>query len=288
MAADRGPTVIIDAHHHLWKVSRGDYHWMTPDMTVLARDDLIEDLKPHLRKASVTRTVLVQAAQTEAETEFLLELASQSDLIAGVTGWLDLADPRFPERLAYFRRHPKFVAVRPMLQELSDDAWILKPVVLGNLEHLAELGFPFEFLTFPRHLPHVVKALEQTPGLHAVIDHLSKPPIASSVMEPWGALIGRVAEFSNVHCKVSGMVTEADHAHWSPDSLAPYVHRVLDVFGADRLLFGSDWPVCRLAAEYGEVVNALRTILSARLQPQEIDRVFGGNAVRFYGLERSR
>jgi L-fuconolactonase len=288
VAAVRGPNVIIDAHHHLWKVSRGDYHWMRPDMTILARDYLIEDLKPHLRKASVARTVLVQAAQTEAETEFLLGLAAQSDLIAGVTGWLDLADPHFPERLAHFRRHPKFVAVRPMLQELSDDAWILEPVVLGNLNHLAQLGFPFEFLTFPRHLPHVVRALEQTPGLHAVVDHLSKPPIASGVMEPWASLIGRVAEFSNVYCKLSGMVTEADHARWSPDSLAPYVHRVLDVFGAGRLLFGSDWPVCRLAAEYGEVVNALRTILSARLQPQEIEQVFGGNAQRFYGLEHSQ
>jgi L-fuconolactonase len=279
--------VIIDAHLHLWKVSRGDYHWMRPDMTVLARDYLIEDVKPHLRKASVARTVLVQAAETEAETNFLLELASQSDFIAGVTGWLNLADPDFPQRLAHYRQHSKFVAVRPMLQELTDDAWILKPVVLGNLKHLAELRFPFEFLTFPRHMPHVLKALDRTPGLHAVIDHLSKPPIASGVMEPWASLIGRIAEFPNVNCKLSGMVTEADLAYWTPSSLAPYVNRVVDVFGADRLLFGSDWPVCRLAAEYGEVVNALRTILGARLGRRELDQVFGANAEAFYGLERS-
>jgi L-fuconolactonase len=258
---------------------------MRPDMTVLARDYLIEDIRPELRKASVGRTVLVQAAQTEAETDFLLELASASDFIAGVTGWLDLADPGFPDRLAHYRAHPKFVAVRPMLQEMADDAWILQPVVLRNLRHLANLRFPFEFLTFPRHLPHVLRALEETPGLHAVIDHLSKPPIASGELEPWASLIKRVAGFPDVHCKLSGMVTEADHAHWSPDSLAPYVRHVVDVFGVDRLMFGSDWPVCRLAAEYGEVVNALRTILGTRLKPQEIEKVFGGNAVRFFRLQ---
>jgi L-fuconolactonase len=279
--------MIIDSHHHLWKVSRGDYHWMTPQMTVLARDYLIEDLQPLLRKSSVGRTVLVQAAQTEAETDFLLDLASGSDFIAGVTGWLDLADPGFPHRLTHYRLHPKFIAVRPMLQDISDDAWILRPVVLKNLRHLAELGFPFEFLTYPRHLPHVVRALEETPGLHAVIDHLSKPPIASGEIEPWASLIRRVADFPDVHCKLSGMVTEADHARWSPDSLAPYVHHVIDIFGVDRLMFGSDWPVCRLAAEYGEVVNALRTILNARLGPHEIESIFRRNAERFYGLKES-
>jgi L-fuconolactonase len=277
--------VIVDAHHHFWKISRGDYHWMTPAMPLLARDYLSADLRPHLRKAGVARTVLVQAAATEAETDFLLDLASQADFVAGVTGWLDLNEPTFPERLARYRRHPKFLAVRPMLQDLHDDAWILRPTVLRNLRHLAELRFPFEFLTYPRHLPHVARALEATPGLHAVIDHLSKPPIASGALEPWGALIRRVADFPGVHCKLSGMVTEADHASWSPESLAPYINHVIDVFGADRLLFGSDWPVCRLAAEYGEVVNALRTILGARLGPQELELVFRINAERFYGLE---
>lgn len=276
--------MIIDAHHHLWKISRGDYHWMTPAMPVLARDYLAEDLQPNLRKSGVTRTVLVQAAATEAETEFLLDLASRTEFVAGVTGWLDMSDQDFPHRLARFRRNPKFVAVRPMLQELSDDAWILRPAVLKNLKHLAELKFPFEFLTFPRHLPHVLQALKETPGLHAVIDHLSKPPIASGTLEPWASLIRSVAEFPSVHCKLSGMVTEADHARWSPDSLAPYINHVLDVFGVDRLLFGSDWPVCRLAAEYGEVVNALRTVLGARLGPPDLAKVFGSNAERFYGL----
>ena len=172
-----------------------------------------------------------------------------------------------------------------MLQEIRDDAWILRPIVLKNLKQLAEHGISVRVPHLPAPLAACLAALEETPGLHAVIDHLSKPPIASGEIEPWASLIRRVADFPNVHCKLSGMVTEADHANWSPHSLAPYVHHVVEVFGADRLMFGSDWPVCRLAAEYGEVVNALRTILGARLGPAEIEKVFRTNAERFYGLK---
>lgn len=277
--------MIVDAHHHLWKTSRGDYHWMTPAEPVLARDYLVEDLAPHLRKAAVARTIVVQAAQTEAETDFLLGLAAKAGFIAGVTGWLDLKNPDFPERLAFYRRQPKFVALRPMLEDLPDDAWILQSAVLSNLQYVDASGFPFEFLTFPRHLPHVLRALEQAPGLHAVIDHLSKPPIASGRLEPWASLMRQVAEFPNAYCKLSGLVTQADHVQWSPAALAPYVDHVLTVFGTDRLMFGSDWPVCRLAAEYAEVVNALRTLLGARLGPVDLEKIFRGNAERFYRLE---
>lgn len=277
--------MIVDAHHHLWKISRGDYHWMSAATPVLARDYLAEDLEPHLRKAAVSRTILVQAAQTEAETDFLLGLAAETDFIAGVTGWLDLANPGFPERLAFYRRQPKLVALRPMLEDLPDDAWILQSEVLANLRHVDESGLPFEFLTFPRHLPHVLRALERTPGLHAVIDHLSKPPIASGRLEPWASLMRQVAEFPNVYCKLSGLVTQGDRLQWSPASFAPYVDHALTVFGTDRLMFGSDWPVCRLAAEYAEVVNALRTLLAARLGPADLEKIFRGNAERFYRLE---
>jgi len=275
--------MIFDAHHHLWKVARGDYHWMTPEIPCLAHDYLVEDLIPHLRKAAVTRTILVQAAQTEAETEFLLSLAATTDFIAGVTGWLDMADADFPTHLAHFRQNPKFLAIRPMLQDLADDAWILQPQVLQNLQHLSDTGFRIEFLTLPRHLPHVLVALKELPKLHVVIDHLSKPPIASGVMEPWATLMAQVAEHPNIYCKLSGLVTEADHACWTPQSIAPYVNHVIDVFGTDRLMFGSDWPVCKLAGEYGEVVNALRTILNQRLGPRDIAKIFCANAERFYG-----
>jgi L-fuconolactonase len=199
--------VILDCHHHLWKVARGDYHWMRGAPPILRRDYLVEDLRPQLLPCGVDRTIVVQAAPTEAETDFLLGLAAESDFIAGVTGWLDLAARDFPDRLASHRRNPKFVAIRPMLQDLPEDDWILQPIVLDNLEHLSDCSFPLEFLTLPRHLPHVLKVLEQLPQLRAVVDHLSKPAIASGAVEPWKRLMSAVAEFPGVHCKLSGLVT---------------------------------------------------------------------------------
>ena len=274
----------IDAHQHFWRVDRGDYGWMSPSVPTLYRDYLPPDLAPLLQAAEIDRTILVQAAQTEAETEFLLDLADNTPFVAGVVGWLEMDDESFPERLERFRRNPKFVSVRPMLQDLADDAYLLRPKVVANLNYLASIDFPFEFLTFPRHLAHVESVLRQVPGLRAVIDHLSKPPIGSGELEPWRGLIGRVAAFPNLSCKVSGMVTEADHANWTIDDLKPYVDHVVDSFGADRVMFGSDWPVALQAATYGEVVETARTLLGARLDAAGMAAAFGGNAARFYGL----
>jgi L-fuconolactonase len=274
--------VILDSHHHLWKVSRGDYPWMTQALPLLVRDYLAEDLRPLLAAAGVDRTILIQAAPTEAETHFLLGLAAETDFIVGVTGWLDLSAPGFPERLAEFRHNPKFVALRPMLQDLREDDWILKPVVLDNIKHMADVGFPLEFLTFPRHLRYVIEVLDLFPHLHAVVNHLSKPPIASGEIEPWRSLIKRAAAFPKVFCKLSGMVTEADPENWSKESFAPYVDVALAAFGTRRVMFGSDWPVCRLVAEYGDVVNIMRDILGSRLDASELNRVFRTNAERFY------
>jgi L-fuconolactonase len=252
---------------------------------ILKRDYLVEDLRPLLRKAGVDRTIVVQAAPTEAETDFLLSIAHDTDFIAGVTGWLDLADPCFPERLAKYRKNPKFVAIRPMLQDLPEDDWILNPVVLDNLLHIADIGFRLEFLTFPRHLPYVIEALKKFPHLCAVINHLSKPPIGSGVLEPWHTLIRDVAAFPNVFCKLSGMVTEVGWGSWSPQSFDPYVDHVISVFGINRVMFGSDWPVCQLAAEYEEVIHILRTILTAKIDAAGLDKVFRLNGERFYHLE---
>jgi L-fuconolactonase len=274
--------VILDCHHHLWKLSRGDYPWMTPDQPILARDYLVDDLRPLLSAAGVDSTILIQAAPTEAETQFLLGLAAENDFIVGVTGWLNMADEQFPERLAKYRKDPKFVAVRPMLQDLPEDDWILKPVVLANIKHIADIGFPLEFLTFPRHLPSVIKALETAPHLRAVVNHLSKPPIASGRLEPWRSLIRRVAEFPNIFCKLSGMVTQATRANGTSRSLAPYVEVTLSAFGTDRTMFGSDWPVCRLAAEYGPVIDVLRNILSTRLDSVGLNQVFRASGTHFY------
>lgn len=279
------PGDILDTHHHLWTVARGDYFWMTPDMTVLYRDYAPEDLAPCLRQAGVTKTILVQAADTEAETEFMLGLAEETDWIVGVCGWLDMDSDDFPARLARFRENPYFKSFRPMLQDLDDPDWILRPRVLKNLAHVAETGTCFEILTRLPQLPHAVEAVMRTPGLKAVVNHISKPDIAGGVMEPWASQIAEFADYPDIFCKISGLVTEADAGTWTPADLAPYLSHVLDVFGIDRVMFGSDWPVALTAASsYGDVVNALRTLVGPVLDAEGHRKLFHDNGARFYGV----
>lgn len=277
--------MIIDAHQHFWQVARGDYHWMSPDVGVLYRDYMPEDLRPVLHRAGVGRTVLVQAAETEAETAFLLDLAERTDFVAGVVGWLDFDDAGLPGKLEQLLRRPKFVGLRPMLQDTADDAYILRPRVLDNLRHVASLGLPFDILSFPRHLPHVLKALDRVPDLRAVVDHISKPPIAAGGLDGWAEDMARLAARPNLWCKLSGMVTEADHKAWGPEDLRPFVQHVFDLFGPDRVMFGSDWPVCLRAASYAEVLNALRTLLDPQLDAAAMAKVYGDNAGAFYRLK---
>jgi L-fuconolactonase len=277
--------MILDTHQHFWKATRGDYHWMTPAVPILARDYLPSDLRPELRKAGVAQTILVQAAQTADETDFLLKLAEETDFVAGVVGWFNLEDENFP--LAYEQkreRHRKLLGVRPMLQDLADDRWIVRKKVIENLGYLADQKVVFEFLTYTRHLPFVLEVLQEEPRLHAVIDHISKPEIKASKIEPWSDLISKVARHENVFCKLSGMVTEADHRIWEPEHLRPYIEHVLDCFGEDRVMFGSDWPVCLLAGSYAEVINALRTIVADHLSPSGLAKLFSRNGARFYGI----
>jgi len=274
----------IDAHQHYWKLSRGDYGWLTPDMGVLYKDYLPADLEPILERHNIDRTVLVQAAPTVAETDFMLSLAATHESIGGVVGWLDMADPDFSRLFEKYRKEPAFVGIRPMLHDLSDDAWVIQPVVLDNLRVLAAHDFPFDFLVRPQHLPHVLHVLEQVPNLRAVIDHIAKPLIKDQVFEPWGAQISAISQHENVYCKLSGMVTEADHANWTPADLKPYVAHTVPCFGLERVLFGSDWPVSLLAARYDDVIGALEEILAPGLDEYSRAKVFGGNAARFYGI----
>lgn len=272
--------MIIDAHHHLWQPARGDYHWMQGAPDILLRDYMPHHLEPLLERFGVARTIVVQAAATRAETDFLLELAARTDFIAGVVGWLDMEADDFADQLRLYGSKPKFVGIRPMLQDINDDAWILRPTVLRNLGRIADSGVAFDFLTFPRHLAHVATALKNVPTLRAVIDHVSKPPIASGAIEPWREAIARVAAFDGVHCKISGMITEADAAAWRATDIEPYVHHAVACFGADRLMFGSDWPVCRVVGEYGDVLAATMLSLPAELRGDR--RIFSTNAARFY------
>jgi L-fuconolactonase len=274
----------IDSHQHFWQASRGDYYWMSPEVPLLCRDYFPKDLKPLLDKNHIDKTVLVQATHTVAETDFLLDLAARQDFVAGVVGWLDMEGDDFPKQFEQYCQKPKFIGLRPMLQDLPQDDYILKPRVLESLKLVAERGFPFEILTYPRQLPYILTALEKAPNLHAVVDHISKPDIKSQKMEPWKSLIGKVAQHPNVYCKLSGMITEADHQNWTPDHLRPYVEHVIESFGLDRVMYGSDWPVCLLAGTYDKVVGTLAGLLAPHLDKASEAQVFGETAARFYRL----
>lgn len=275
----------IDSHQHYWKVDRGDYPWMTPQVPVLYRDYLPADLHPLLMQYGIQKTILVQATQTAAETDFLLGLAAADDSIAGVVGWLDMEDPGFPEQFERYRKYTKFIGIRPMLQDIPDDDWILRPRVLEAIRLIADADFPFEFLTYPRHLPFVLQVLELIPGLRAVVDHISKPEIRIGKLEPWESWMAQAAHHENLYCKLSGMITEADHQNWSANDLHPYVEHVVESFGVDRVMFGSDWPVCLLAGSYGQVIAVLRELLSSILNEDAERKIFGANAAWFYKLD---
>ncbi len=274
----------IDGHQHFWRADRVDYHWMDASVSILCRDYLPADLRLHLAKHAIDRTILVQAAQTVAETDFLLELAEENDFIAGVVGWLDMDSADFPSQFARYRQNPKFIGLRPMLQDIPDDAWILRPQVLKSFQLVTESDFPFEFLTYTRHLPFVLQALEAAGPVRAVIDHISKPDIRSHKLEPWKVYIAQLAQHQNLYCKLSGMITEADHRNWSAETLRPYIDHVADCFGWDRVIFGSDWPVCLLAGSYDDVIQVLKDVLGPRMDETAERNLFGGNAARFYKL----
>jgi L-fuconolactonase len=274
----------IDSHQHFWKAARGDYHWMSPQIPVLCRDYLPKDFQSLLLKHRIDKTILVQAAQTKAETDFLLDLAQNHDFIAGVIGWLDLDSLTFGDELDLYSKRSKFLGVRPMLQDIADDAWILRPRVMDSLKIIAERELPFEFLTYTRHLPSVLKALEAIPNLRAVVDHVSKPEIKNQRLDPWRYLMAEVAKYPGIHCKLSGMITEADHKTWTAEDLRPYLEHTVECFGLDRVMFGSDWPVCLLAGSYDQVIAALQAVLKPHLDEDREAGVFGDNAASFYKL----
>ncbi|MEM6429150.1 MAG: amidohydrolase family protein [Deinococcota bacterium] len=277
----------IDAHQHYWQLARGDYFWMTPDMGVIYRDYQPSDLAPELARHNIAKTVVVQAADTVAETEYLLELANTHDSIAGVVGWLDMESPEFEAELVRLKQHPKFVGIRPMIQDLEDSAWMLRNKVRESFELVVEHDCTFEFLTHPRHLKHALEVVRNTPNLRCVIDHISKPHIEKGILQPWQDDLAAIAEFPNVYCKFSGLVTEANHSTWMLDDLRPYAKHVATCFGSKRLMFGSDWPVCLLAASYDQVMNAAEVLLADYLDPFDDEAraaVFGGNASHFYQL----
>lgn len=279
----------IDAHQHFWHPARRDYGWMEAlegePKRRLERPFLPADLAPILARHRIDHTVLVQAAPTEAEAAFLLSLAEQHTFVSGAVVWLDMESDAFERRLDAHLAHPKFLGVRPMIQDIADPLWMSRPEVKRSFGVLAERGVCFDFLIRPHQLEPALQILDEFPRLRAVIDHLAKPEISSGVTEPWRSLMRRVADHENVFCKLSGMVTEADHERWRPADLAPYIAHVVGCFGPQRLMFGSDWPVCTLAGTYDEVLSALESNLgSLGLGETALARIFGGTAWEFYRL----
>ncbi len=250
--------IIVDSHQHFWEVGRFEYPWLTPRTEVLRRNFLPADLRPLLREARVDRTVVVQAHQSLAEARWLLELAAANDFIAGVVAWVDLVGATLGNDLDELQHNPKFNGVRHLIQDEPDDTWMLRRDVLEGFRELERRNIPFDVLICPRHLKYVPKVREHCPRLRLVIDHIAKPPIARREIDAWARDMEIVASLPYVWCKLSGMITEADWQNWKPQELRPYVEHVVHLFGCDRLMFGSDWPVCTLAASYQQVVDALR------------------------------
>ena len=272
---------MIDSHQHFWQVGRFDYPWMTSDLGVLYRDYLPDDLAPILARNDVEKTVLVQASNSIAESSWLLNLADENSFIAGIVGWVDLMSPDIDAQLVELTTHPKFKGVRHLVESEPQDDWLVQPAVLSGLRRLSAYGLSYDLLVHTRHLKYVPQVAETCPELALVIDHLAKPPIARNEINEWSQAFKPHASYPNIHCKLSGLVTEANWTSWQTDDLRPFVEFALESLGPERLMFGSDYPVCLLASSYDRVLASLQEILT-NLSDDEREKIFSGNAARVY------
>jgi L-fuconolactonase len=275
--------MIIDAHHHLWKFSEKDYGWMDDSMSVLKRDYLPSELEKEISKAGVTGTVVVQARQTIEETRWLLELADSHPFIKGVVGWIDLRSPKLEHQLEEFADNPKLVGVRHVIHDESDDDFMLRPAFVKGIEKLEAFNLAYDLLLFPKHLERAIELVSMFPNQRFVLDHISKPFIKSGIIQPWKDDIEALAAQPNVWCKISGMVTEANFDSWKYEDFVPYMKVVCEAFGNDRIILGSDWPVCRLAGEYPEVMEIPYEFFGD-LSESERKNVNSQNAIDCYQL----
>ncbi|MHA6765375.1 amidohydrolase family protein [Streptacidiphilus sp. PAMC 29251] len=280
-------TPTVDAHHHLWDLSVRDQDWITgPELAPLRRSFALAELEPQAAAAGIQATVLVQTITVAAETPEFLAVAADSPLVAGVVGWTDLTAPDVADTLAALRRLPggeHLVGIRHQVQGEPDPDWLRRPDVQRGLAAVAAAGLSYDLLVQAHQLPAAVAAATALPQLTFVLDHLGKPPVSSGELEPWAGQLRALAALPNTVCKLSGLLTEADWAHWTLADLRPYTDTALDAFGPDRLMFGSDWPVSTLAAGYQQSVDTARALTST-LSPAEQAAVFGGTAARAYRL----
>ncbi len=274
----------IDSHQHFWSLQRGDYDWLTPALEKLYRDFLPTELQPMLQAAGVERTILVQAATTVAETEYLLSLASKHTFIAGVVGWVDMDDPDAALLdLDRLHNNPWFLGVRPMIQDIADPDWILRATLTPIFERMIALNLRFDALVLPAHLENLRLLLKRHPQLQCVIDHGAKPAIATASWQPWADNMAALAAGTNCYCKLSGLLTESG-ARTDDDALQPYIAHLLACFGAQRLMWGSDWPVLTLASDYSAWLQQSERLLQ-HLPDAGQAAIFGGTAKTFYGLK---
>jgi L-fuconolactonase len=279
--------VRIDAHHHFWELARGDYGWLTPALAPIYRDFGPGDLAPLLQARGIDKTILVQAAPTFAETLYLLQLAERTPVVAGVVGWIDFDAADAGQTIAGVAAdHPLLVGLRPMLHDIADEDWLLRPNLAAVFDAMAEHGLVFDALARPQHLPRVQTICERHPNLTVVVDHIAKPLIREQRLDPWRADLAGVARCANTVCKLSGIATEAA-PDWTVTDIKPYVDHVLAAFGPQRLLWGSDWPVVDLAGGYARWWDAAQTLL-APLDAAARDVILGGTAARIYLSRRGR
>ena len=273
--------MVIDAHQHFWRFNPVRDAWITEEMSAIRRDFLPADLAPELDANGVDATIAVQADQSEAETEFLLGLAEGNPRIAGVVGWVDLCAHDLEKCLEHFSHFKKLRGVRHVAQAEPDDRFLVRPDFVSGVAKLEQFGLTYDILIYPRQLPAAIELVGKLPGQKFVVDHLAKPEIKAKKLEPWAALIGRIAAHPNVYCKLSGIVTEADWKDWRTAEFEPYLDVVFGTFGPQRLMFGSDWPVCLVAGSYSRVKRIVESYVDRHL-PGAKSAIFGENAKRFY------
>lgn len=284
LALPRSIMIKIDAHQHFWIYTPEEYGWIASPREALRRDFLPDDLWPLLKVNGFEGAVLVQARQTLEETAWLLALADRYDWIRGVVGWVDLCSPAVAAQLARFRSHPRLVSVRHLLESEPDDRYMLRAAFLRGLEALSATELAYDLVIRAHQLPVACELVARFPALRIILDHIAKPDIAHGIIEPWARHLRQLASFPNVFCKISGMVTEADWVGWQPADLAPYLDVVCDAFGPERLMIGSDWPVCTLAGDYARVMGLALDEIGRRYSPIEQASICGGNAMRIYRL----
>jgi L-fuconolactonase len=273
----------IDAHHHLWRYTPQDYGWIDESMLQLQRDFLPQDLTAVIASAEIDGTIAVQARQTMQETRWLLDLADRCSAIRGVVGWAPIAGEDFPGVMEEFEHRPKLKGLRHVIQGEKDENYILREAFNSGIRSMLGSALVYDILIFERHLPQTIDFVTEHPNQIFVLDHIAKPLIRESILQPWATRIRELAQRENIYCKISGLVTEADWAAWTPESLRPYLDVVVESFGPHRLMSGSDWPVCLVASDYSRWFNVLHDYFDPFSQTEK-DAIFGATATEVYGL----